>query len=269
MANSQITVPLFKTPEADPKFIRPVGIKSSLVRVLHSEVILSKKGAIREYLEPHQLALTPGGGAKIMNAVRMMSESRPDFVVVSMDIRNAHNEVSRSAIVKSFKSVQSLRHLSLHMATHLAPEHRLEASGEAWGTAPEGHEQGDPEAGTAMNVTIQPAVKKLHRMLAAAGGLAIFGNDDGFAVGPPEITFKAVEEFAREVFEKCNLTLQVEKTKVYHESGAKPPQAPENMPAAGEEVERVVAPRIQVLRSIYRILSLRQAQTGGESEAVV
>ena len=65
----------------------------------------------------------------------------------------------------------------------------------------------------------------------------MFGNDDGFAVGPPAIVFQAVQRFADRVFRTCNLRLQVSKTKVYLESGEKPVEAPEDMPRAGRMVD--------------------------------
>ena len=69
-----------------------------------------------------------------------------------------------------------------------------------------------------------------------AGGVGVFCNDDGFAIGPPEVAFQAVERFAATVLESCNLKLQVSNTKVYLKSGEKPPEAPANMPRAGEMV---------------------------------
>lgn len=122
-----------------------------------------------------------------------MSELHPDWPVVVIDVRNAHNEIDRPAIIKSYESVQSLRHLALHMATYLGSPHRLETSGEAWGEAPDGHCQGDPEAGADFAVPVQPAVEALHAELAA-GGLGLFGNDNGFAIGPREVVFGRVFE---------------------------------------------------------------------------
>ena len=226
VANSASTVALFKTPEQDPTVLRPVGVKMSLIRFLHKEVIISSRDALREYLEPHQLALAPARADKLVHTVRMMTELHPDWPCVAMDIKNAHNEISRSKVITSLEAVPTLQHLAQHSATVLASTHRLESSGEAWGEAPEGGCQGDPEAGADFCVAIHEPVRDLARELSAAGGVGIFGNDDGFAVGPPEVVFKAVERFARNVLETCNLTLQVSKTKVYLASGEKPAQAP-------------------------------------------
>ncbi len=36
--------------------------------------------------------MSEAGGAKLVHQVRMKSEAEPGFVVVKMDIKNAHNE---------------------------------------------------------------------------------------------------------------------------------------------------------------------------------
>ena len=54
------TVPLFKTEERETH--RRVGVKSSLVRVLHQRVVTAKRGPITFYLEPQKLDLTKAGG---------------------------------------------------------------------------------------------------------------------------------------------------------------------------------------------------------------
>ena len=146
VANSASSVALFKSSARDPSLLRPLAIKASPVRMLHREVILANRASFREHLEPEQLALSPGCGSKIVHIVRMMLEARQDFVCVALDFKNAHNEVSRAAVVEEIQEVESLRHLALHMASYLAPAHRLDASGEAWGVAEEGEAQGDPEA---------------------------------------------------------------------------------------------------------------------------
>ena len=167
----------------------------------------------------------------------MMSEAHPDWPVVAIDLTNAHNEVSRASVVEEFESVPTLQHLALHIAAYLASHHRLESSGEQWGEAEEGHAQGDPEASVAFAVAVHPAVVELNRELSAVGGLANFGNDDGFVVGPREVIFGAVYRFAARVFQRCNLTLSTSKTKVFLQNGEKPVEAPANMPRAGVVVE--------------------------------
>ena len=141
---SVTSVPLFKTAEQDPNKVRPVGIQSSLCRVLDKEVVRANKAALAEYLEPEQLALTQGGAQKLVHSVRMMAEANPDFPVITLDMENAHNTVSRRAVIQGLEDVPSLRHMAWHTATCLASFQSLESGGEEWGEGEDGVTQGGP-----------------------------------------------------------------------------------------------------------------------------
>ena len=78
----------------------------------------------------------------MVNAVRMLLEENPDFVCFKLDLRNAHNEVARAAIVEELEEEPTLRHLAWHAATVLAPGHGLEIGGVKWGDQEEGERQG-------------------------------------------------------------------------------------------------------------------------------
>ena len=82
----------------------------------------------------------------MVHQVRMLSEKRRDFIVVKLDMRNAHNEVSRAAVIEALESEPSLRHIAWHAATCLASHTGLECGGRLWGETGEGCTQGDPEA---------------------------------------------------------------------------------------------------------------------------
>ena len=233
---SVTSFPLFKTAEQDPSVLRPVGVKSSLLRILHRLVIRANISVLREYLEPCQVALMPGGGAVLVHTVRMMLEHRPDFVCVCLDVRNAHNEISRRAVVEEMERVPELQHLAQHVAICLASCQHLESGGEAFGNACDGLTQGDSEASGCFCVGWHQWVVKLHNSLKAAGGLAIFGNDDGYCIGPASAVFPALATFTADILEHCSLSLQISKTKVYERSGRRPLEAPPAMPLAGVKV---------------------------------
>ena len=80
------TVPIYKT--AEQQDVRPLGIRHSLVRVFHWEVMAQSVPAIREFLEPQQLGMSRAGPAKLVDTVRGMSELHPEFVCCSLDLRN-------------------------------------------------------------------------------------------------------------------------------------------------------------------------------------
>ena len=61
------TVALFKTAEA--RDVRPLGLRDSLVKVFHCEVMTQSKLELRQYLEPVQLGQSQAGAAKLVSAV--------------------------------------------------------------------------------------------------------------------------------------------------------------------------------------------------------
>jgi hypothetical protein len=61
VASSVSTTALFKSAARDTSLLRPVGIKSSWIRFIHGQVMVSNRGFLREYLEPEQLCFAPGG----------------------------------------------------------------------------------------------------------------------------------------------------------------------------------------------------------------
>ena len=124
-----------------------------------------------------------------------MMEENPDFVVIKVDLRNAHNEVSRAAIIEELEEEPTLRHLAWHAATVLAPSHGLEIGGVKWGEQDEGKSQGDGEAPAYFAVAIQKDVRKLDELVKTSGGASLFGNDDGYVVAPLEVAKDGISRF--------------------------------------------------------------------------
>ena len=53
------SVALYK--DSDKDAVRPIGVKHSLVRTFHREVVKQNRGEFVSYLDPEQLALSKGG----------------------------------------------------------------------------------------------------------------------------------------------------------------------------------------------------------------
>ena len=85
-------------------------------------------------------------------------------------------------------------------------------------------------------VGIHPSLRRLDAACSAGGGMARGGADDITAIGPAHVVLPAVEEFAREVNERCLLHWERTKTEVFTWEGDLPPGTPEGLTLAGEEV---------------------------------
>ena len=165
----------------------------------------------------------------------MKLEQNPDFICVSLDVQNAHNSIARAAVVKRLEAVPDLRHLAQHAATCLAAHHTVESGGEKITLCGQGMCQGDSEASGCFCVGWHPEVLELNNALQPSGGLAIFGNDDGYAIGPADVVFPAVVQFREAIQLTCGLSLRLSKCLVYTRTGELPPEAPAGMKRAGLE----------------------------------
>ena len=82
-----------------------------------------------------------------------------------------------------------------------------------------------------------PEVRQLDSSVQAVGGMAKFGMDDGYVVGPAGVVFPAVEKFAADVKARCLLQFEPTKSEVFSWDGVIPHETPEGMLNAGKEID--------------------------------
>ena len=229
------TVPIFKT--SGRCAVRPLGLRTPLLKVFHKQVVSQNIIEVKEFLEPQQLGMSIAGAQKLVFSVRGLLNSKQDFVCVKVDMRNAYNEQSRRACIDAFMEEPTLRHLAHFCAVTLAPVNGLESGGRQWGEAAEGDTQGDSAASMRFCVALHPSLRRLDQACLAAGGMARAGADDITAIGPAHIVYPAVEEFAREVEERCLLHWEKTKSEVFTWDGVLPPNTPEGLQLAVENID--------------------------------
>ena len=96
--------------------------------------------------------------------------------------------------------------------------------------------------GSIFCMVIHPALRRLDDRCKAAGGMARFGMDDGYAVGPKDIVMDAVQAFAEEVRRQCLLQLEWTKTEIFSWDEVLPAGCPAGITLAGEDVDGVFQP---------------------------
>ena len=218
------TVALYKA--AEKVDVRPLGLRNSLVKVFHREVMRQSKGELRQYLEPVQLGQSMAGAAKLVLSVGGAIRANRDHICVKIDLKNAFNECSKAAILEVLEAEESLTHLTSFAAAVLAPDVILESNGESWGIAEEGVVQGDIPSGAFFCVAQQPALIKLDQECQQGGGFAKGGFDDVYAVGRAEVVLPAVKRFQQDLRDRCGLLLQWDKTEWFTWNGQLPDHAP-------------------------------------------
>ena len=190
------TIAAYKTKETNPDQVRPIGVLHEICRFLDSISAAQNRAVVDEYLHPVQLGIAKAGAHKLIHTMRMSSElPRGDnWILVKLDFKNAHSEVSRAAVLEELTRNPTIRHLAQHHASKLAPSTILVYRDKQWRvSAGDGQIQGDPEAGQAFNIAIQPDLVQLDAEVSASGGLARAGQDDVFVVGPSHAVFPAID----------------------------------------------------------------------------
>ena len=152
-------------------------------------------------------------------------------------MKNAFNEVSRASIIEALESEPSLQHLASFAAVVLAAGSGLEHAGRLWGETEEGETQGDPKASPFFCVSWHKYVRELDEEVKGSGGMARFGMDDGYVLGPAEVVFPAMERFSESVRRFCHLQLERTKTQTFTWDATLPLETPDGLTLAGEEVD--------------------------------
>ena len=205
----------------EPPDCRPVGKGECLPRMINSKLVADNKGAAYEALWPWNVgtAVTDGCGI-LAHGLRLATELRPDWVLINLDIKNAHNELLRRIALLRLMRTRGLRHLVPAYYAQYAPKSRIYFRGcqreviRATFDSEEAWRQGCPLAQLGFNVAILEEVKALDAALAAHGGFARFNHDDGYAFGPANVVFRAVADFERSL-EPLGLELQGKKSTCY------------------------------------------------------
>jgi len=79
----------------------------------------------------------------------------------------------------------------------------------------DGLQHGSPSKGLAFALTMQPWVKAADKKLAAIGGCARFGMDDGYMIGLREAIFQVLPDFANGIRESTGCGLVARTCKMY------------------------------------------------------
>ena len=95
--------------------VRPVAVGEVQMRAILGHVTDGVTSAMADILAPQQVAVGVAGGISILiHGLRVLVEHRGDFVVVRLDLKNAYNAASRSAMLRRFSEHPQLAPRSCH-----------------------------------------------------------------------------------------------------------------------------------------------------------
>mmetsp|Transcript_10293 Transcript_10293/g.34974 ORF Transcript_10293/g.34974 Transcript_10293/m.34974 type:complete len:1225 (-) Transcript_10293:3167-6841(-) len=221
-------IPLIKKPAAtvvDVPDVRPVGIGCAWRRAVTKAAFTDAvKADAQRFLFPAQLGVcTRGGASQLIFGVRELLDARQDFCVVSLDFRNAFNEVDRHALMHAFLGDASGRVRQLARLFHcmLQQESPLYLGCAQAGlrqlpfASAQGVQQGSVEGMLGFAVALQEDLEWLDEQLRAHGGVARAGADDVVVVGPPAEVFRIIDDFTERVHRRLHLQVQPAKSSCY------------------------------------------------------
>ena len=135
---------------------------------------------------------------------------KKDFILVSVDTSIAFCEVMRTSVIERHVGHERFREMRPYWRAKFGPTANLWA-GKGCMECNEGLVQGSPTSSSGFSYTIHENAKKVDRMLVECGGCARFGMDDGYMIGPKEIVFHVLEDFAQTIREEHGCKLNTRK----------------------------------------------------------
>ena len=112
-----------------------------------------------------------------------------------MDITNAYCEVMRASLLKRHAKGEKMRGVVPYWRAKVGPNAKL-WTGEDNVEYMQGLVQGGPTSSSGFSSTIHYKVKEADIRLAECGGCARFGMENGYLIGPKEVIFDVLAEFA-------------------------------------------------------------------------
>jgi hypothetical protein len=151
----------------------------------------------------------------LVMGLRMTLHTRPDFIIVGVDITNAYCEVMRASVIERHMQHDKLCGLVPYWRAKLRPVAKMWAGNETM-EYEEGLHQRSPTSSSGFPYTIHEKTKKANTRLVEHGRrCARFGMDDGYMMGPKEVIFQVLEEFADGIKEEHGCELNTRKCKMY------------------------------------------------------
>jgi hypothetical protein len=136
------------------------------------------------------------------------------FVLITIDLKNAYKAMRRAAVCEAYLRHDKVRRSDPYWRAKFGP-HSLVWAGaeELWGK--DALNKGSPSSSSRFSWSIHGRVRQANEQLEVYGGCARFGMDDGYMVGPRDVIFTILKEFAEGAKADTECQLVPEKWKLY------------------------------------------------------
>ena len=213
---------------------RPVAKGNCLRKAVNKAFLQPFKDQIIQRTSPTQYGCSvEGGGTQLTTQIQLHLQHSPDHVLVSIDIKNAYNEIKRKRILDQLWGEtlsdshvgyedfdeEAFRGMYIYLYKMLEVESYVGlGSGtrmvDAEFKSSEGVQQGATESSALFCIGLDKANRITNQELREKGGFLVSGMDDTYLVGPPDEVFAAVHRHKTRLAD-LGLVLAVHKSKCY------------------------------------------------------
>ena len=204
-----------------PDKVRPIAVGTALRLLVTKTLLHAAIDDTRDLLAPEQLPNgVPSGLDAIVHDSRMMIARHcrdPNFVLVSVDARNAFNSFSRQAMINKLTlQTPSLAHFLNMIYGRTESDLVLPSSHRALLKSCQGTKQGDLAGMLLFSLAVQPLIRRISRECNLS--LKMWYADDGTLIGTvPEVT-KALT-ILKTYGPDIGFTMNVSKCRAYYARG--------------------------------------------------
>ena len=204
---------LIKTPGKPD--VRPVAIGNCRRRAWTSFLVKRVALVAGDSMHVQQVAVGVSSGIPILfQGLSQHLEDKQDHCVLKVDIRNAHNECSRAAMLNAYLSHPdpSIRQLATPFWATYSPSATIVGLN---ARSEDGGQQGDAFASLGFTLGIHPALRAADEFLAPHGGKAMAISDDMYFVGPKEKILEIACTTRDRLHADFQCTLQPSKSEIW------------------------------------------------------
>ncbi len=202
---------------------RPVGCGSVLRRAIARSVKALVRTEARRACEPVQLGQGTKAGTQVMGLqLQIHADLHPGHLFYKFDIRNAFNEVERSAIAEAV--AQRAPILTRYMETELRPRSRIYCISKKRHQLQDfrsvrGGQQGALSAGLGFNLAVLPYFQRVDTAVAVTGGTARAICDDLIVAAPAATVYTEIERLTEDIGRDLGLVANREKASIFSPEG--------------------------------------------------
>ena len=184
--------------------VRPIAIGTIFRKLIGTSIMNSIKSTLPGFFSPVQFGVgIPGGAENIIHGIRELYRLHPNYHIVSLDLVNAFNSISRKVVVAQVNEHYPL--LNPWIWQCYGSPSQLLVQGSPCIASSTGVQQGDPLGPLLFSLGLQPALRNALRYVQPFAYM-----DDIYLMGSPEHLHQALTSLSKD-FSNLNLRINTKK----------------------------------------------------------